>query len=471
MEAGAETPAADHHAHDACTPEPIDLPPPFTLVTAARSRRRLCPCAAISRRRMAPARWSMSAASISRNLRLCWSPMSRCARRGAPSMPAWWRWPMRLRAMRRRTSRSTSTGRTRSASMAAWSAADGWPGRQAREEDEPPPWLVFGAMIRTVAMGERGARRAAARRRAGRGRLRRAGRGQVVESFARHLMVAFDAWQREGFGAVAQELPRPAVAAEQRRAPRIDDNGDLLMRRMAARRGRAARRCCHGWPRRPGSIRRPEDRAVKLLRTIALDPSDTFVFDARGGARRMGGVGRVPVLRPRSGRAAGQGSLGLPQRLSRRAIARLVDAGADRRGDARTTARNLVELLAQQLVDRISARRISQRRAPRPKRKSPLRLALHASGRHSDCGAPHRDDGEVREAFRRLQRRRGPPSRCARSRSWRSRTIREPDDPISVWPSMGREPQQTDDGFLDFLRPSSARPRRRRRARASPMSS
>ena len=36
--------------------------------------------------------------------------------------------------------------------MAAWSAAAASPGPRASREDEPPPWLVFGGMIRTVSM-------------------------------------------------------------------------------------------------------------------------------------------------------------------------------------------------------------------------------------------------------------------------------------------------------------------------------
>jgi hypothetical protein len=55
--------------------------------------------------------------------------------------------------------------------------------------------------------------------------------GHVVESFARHLMVAIDSWQESGFGAVArsylERLPR-----EQGVRRDIDENGDLLVRRM-----------------------------------------------------------------------------------------------------------------------------------------------------------------------------------------------------------------------------------------------
>src|SRR5713101_2582001 len=104
-----------------------------------------------------------------------------------------------------------------------------WP--QGAEEDEPPPWLVFAAMIRTVAMGEEepGLRPlSAALEEEGFDDL---GSGALVESFARHLMVAIDAWQESGFGEVAKSylarlVPEPGVRRD------IDGNGDLLVRRM-----------------------------------------------------------------------------------------------------------------------------------------------------------------------------------------------------------------------------------------------
>src|SRR4051794_15354492 len=78
-----------------------------------------------------------------------------------------------------------------------------WP-RDA-SEDEPPDWLVFGAMIRTVSMsdGEPGLNPLVAA-------LEEEGfsdmtAGALVESFARHLMVHTDAWQEQGFTAVAKE--------------------------------------------------------------------------------------------------------------------------------------------------------------------------------------------------------------------------------------------------------------------------
>lgn len=104
-----------------------------------------------------------------------------------------------------------------------------WP--QGANEDEPPDWLVFGAMIRTVSMGEGepGLNPLAAA-------LEEEGftdftAGALVESFARHLMVHTDAWQEHGFGAVAKEylqrLPRDRGLRRD-----IDESGDLLSRRM-----------------------------------------------------------------------------------------------------------------------------------------------------------------------------------------------------------------------------------------------
>jgi hypothetical protein len=104
-----------------------------------------------------------------------------------------------------------------------------WPPRA--DENEPPPWLVFGAMIRTVAMGEAEGGLtplSAALEQEGFDDL---GSGRLVESFARHLMVAVDAWQEQGFGGIAKHyLSRLTPASGVRRD--LADNGDLLVRRM-----------------------------------------------------------------------------------------------------------------------------------------------------------------------------------------------------------------------------------------------
>jgi len=115
----------------------------------------------------------------------------------------------------------------------------GWP--RGAPENEPPAWLVFGAMIRTVAMGddEPGLHPLSAA-------LEQEGfedfdSGRFVESFARHLMVAIDAWQEMGFAEVAKSyLARLAPESGVRRD--LDGNGDLLVQRIVTSGGRAERR-------------------------------------------------------------------------------------------------------------------------------------------------------------------------------------------------------------------------------------
>lgn len=98
-------------------------------------------------------------------------------------------------------------------------------------EDEPPAWLVFGAMLRTVSMreGEPGLRPLSAA-------LDEEGfegleSGRLAESFARHLLATVDRWQESNFAAVARDyLARLVPESGARRE--IDENGDLLVRRL-----------------------------------------------------------------------------------------------------------------------------------------------------------------------------------------------------------------------------------------------
>jgi hypothetical protein len=105
------------------------------------------------------------------------------------------------------------------------------------DEDAPPAWLVFGGMIRTVSMtgNEPGLRPlVSALEEEG---FDDAGSGRLVESFARHLMLHIDAWQEHGFAAVARNyLAR--LAPEQGLRRDIDENGDLLLRRMGKTMGK-----------------------------------------------------------------------------------------------------------------------------------------------------------------------------------------------------------------------------------------
>jgi hypothetical protein len=114
-----------------------------------------------------------------------------------------------------------------------------WP--QRADEDRPPPWIVFGAMIRTVAMGEDepGLRPLST---ALEDEGFDANSGWLVESFTRHLMSEIDAWHEYGFAAVAKNyLPRLALTAPSPTSGKgkgggirheIDTNGDLLQRRV-----------------------------------------------------------------------------------------------------------------------------------------------------------------------------------------------------------------------------------------------
>jgi len=104
-----------------------------------------------------------------------------------------------------------------------------WPA--GAREDEPPDWLVFAGMIRTVAMGEEEAGLwPLGATLEGEG-FDDAGSGRLVESFARHLAVATDSWQEHGFGEIAKSyLARLKPETGVRRD--IAENGDLLVRRM-----------------------------------------------------------------------------------------------------------------------------------------------------------------------------------------------------------------------------------------------
>jgi len=103
-----------------------------------------------------------------------------------------------------------------------------WP--KGTREDETPPWLVFGAMIRTVSMSAEPGLNPLVTALEEEG-FTDAMSDHVVESFTRHFMVWLDTWQEHGFGAVARgylgRLPAEAgVRCD------IDDNCDLLIHLM-----------------------------------------------------------------------------------------------------------------------------------------------------------------------------------------------------------------------------------------------
>jgi len=103
----------------------------------------------------------------------------------------------------------------------------GWPATCA--EADVPPWLVFAVILRAADMVHVEEVQAAAGV-----SLLSEGFGMVdtdaiIESFARHLMTAFDRWNERGFDAIARDyLERlPRRKAGERRS--IDLNGDLLV--------------------------------------------------------------------------------------------------------------------------------------------------------------------------------------------------------------------------------------------------
>jgi len=102
-----------------------------------------------------------------------------------------------------------------------------WP--EGAAETEPPEWLVFGASVRTVAMGEKEAGLrplVAALEEEGFDDL---GSGRLVEGFARHLMVAVDAWQANEFATVTRTYLHH-LTLDKGATPALDSNGDLLVR-------------------------------------------------------------------------------------------------------------------------------------------------------------------------------------------------------------------------------------------------
>ena len=145
---------------------------------------------------------------------------------------------------------------------------------------------------------------------------------------------------------------------------------------------------------------------MKLLRTIALDPSDTFVFDvsaepgdwAVSGAFRF--CDRDPAKLSGKDRSAFRsGFLGV-QSWGWSTLAQIVHATEDDR-------HAVVELLARQLVERFGAPDLATAHfAAEEEVAFAQSLCTHPV---SALIAVHRaaSDGEVRESFRRLQLRDG----------------------------------------------------------------
>lgn len=103
----------------------------------------------------------------------------------------------------------------------------GWP--KNADEKATPPWLVFGAMVRTAILGagEPGTRpQSAALEEEGFDEL---GSGKLIETFARHLMVWADVFQQDGLPPIAEHYLQRLPASEPVERS-IDGVGDLLTR-------------------------------------------------------------------------------------------------------------------------------------------------------------------------------------------------------------------------------------------------
>jgi len=103
----------------------------------------------------------------------------------------------------------------------------GWPEDCA--EDEVPAWLVFGVILRAADMAHVEELQAASGVSLLSEGFEMIDTDAIIESFARHLMTAFDQWNERGFEAIARDyLARlPKHKAGERRT--IDRNGDLLV--------------------------------------------------------------------------------------------------------------------------------------------------------------------------------------------------------------------------------------------------
>jgi biotin/lipoate A/B protein ligase family protein len=104
----------------------------------------------------------------------------------------------------------------------------GWPRDCA--EDDVPPWLVFSVILRSADMAHVDEAQAAAGVSLLSEGFEMINTDAIIESFARHLMTAFDRWNERGFEAIAKDylerLPRRGTG--EIRA--IDRNGDLLIK-------------------------------------------------------------------------------------------------------------------------------------------------------------------------------------------------------------------------------------------------
>ncbi len=103
-----------------------------------------------------------------------------------------------------------------------------WP--EGAGERTVPDWLVFGAAIRTVSMSGEEAGLHPLATALGEEGFGDAGSEQLVEGFARHLMVALDRWHEGGFAPIAKAYTAK-LQPESGARREIGETGDLHVRR------------------------------------------------------------------------------------------------------------------------------------------------------------------------------------------------------------------------------------------------
>ena len=146
---------------------------------------------------------------------------------------------------------------------------------------------------------------------------------------------------------------------------------------------------------------------MKLLRTIRLDPSDTFVFEqaAEPGEWAVSGAfvfwDADPAALSGKARAAFRGGFLGVESLGRSTLVQIVEASEQDRA-------KVIETLAQQLVEHFGAPDLA---AARIAAEEEVTFAASLCDHPKDTlVAVHRthEDGSVREAFRTLSPRAGP---------------------------------------------------------------
>jgi hypothetical protein len=178
---------------------------------------------------------------------------------------------------------------------------------------------------------------------------------------------------------------------------------------------------------------------MKLMRTIRLDPSDTFVFDppAEPGEWAVSGAfafwnADPAALEGKRRTAFRSGFLGV-QSLGWSTLVQIVEASAQDRAD-------LVELLARQLVARFGAPDV---KAAAAAAEEEVAFAESLCTQPQDTLiAVHRtnEDGAVRERFRTLQQREGAkPARAFSFLEVEGEDDGQPEDQIDLIGMAERE--------------------------------